>query len=200
MGDRRGAASQEAVSGRGGVPRREWGSQPEEPGEKARRPGWSRGLQGGETPDSHAGRGLALSSLQTHLKSPGTAGATAARTPGGWPGPQHRGAARTRCPFRGLHARSPLLPSWLLTLGGSQQPPLFQEGFLTAWCPGFSCVTFRSLQRNIWLRCAMSYAGSVSRANRLAQLSINTRLLLSYPRSGQLNDRPGAEASWFPLG
>ena len=73
MGDRRGAAGQEVVSGRGGVPRRELGSQPEKLGEKARRPGWSRGLQGRERLDGPAGRGLVLSSLQTRLKSPGTA-------------------------------------------------------------------------------------------------------------------------------
>lgn len=73
MGDRRGVAGQEVVSSRGGVPRWELGSQPEEPGEKAHRPGWSRGLQGGERLDGPAGRGLALSSLQTRLRSPGTA-------------------------------------------------------------------------------------------------------------------------------
>ena len=93
-----------------------------------------------------------------------------------------------------------LLRGFLLTPGGSGQPPLFQEGFLTVRCPGSSCVTFRSLQLNICLRCAMSSAGSVGKANCLAQLSINTRLLLSYPRSGQLDDRPRAEASWFPFG
>lgn len=200
MGDRRRTAGQEVVSSRGGLPRPELRAQRKSPGEKARRHGWSGCLQGGERPDGPAGRGLEPSSLQSCLKSPGTARATAAQTLGSWPGAQHRGAARTRHWFRGPHTHSPLLPSCLLTPGGSGQPPLFQEGFLMAQCPGLLLCDFQKLAMTYLVALCNVLRGLCGQDHPSCPAVHQHKIAAQLSEEWAAGQSSWAEASWFPLG